>query len=594
MDDDLIELINTLKQIQKSNRFPNFIDYIQFPFFRNIESDQRINFNFPLTAFIGPNGSGKSSTLHAIYGCPEGYTPYEFWFSTLLDPISYYSVDGRKLRHSFFYGYKNEDNEELQVIKARIQRAGNQDYWETSRPIISAGMQEIPERRRNPPIKKKVLYFDFRSELSAFDKYFYYETPPSYLISRTKQDYLRNKSKKMKNLFEGKYGRVRSHGVDQNTDVETLDNNELKIISNILGRNYSEIKIIYHKLYHNWGYSIRLKTDFHNYSEAFAGSGEMAVIRLVHGVSNTEAGSLILLDEPEVSLHPGAQIRLKYFILNEIKSHKHQIIISTHSPTLIKDLPKEAIKVFSQNLDTGKIIIKEDILPEEAFYFIGQEISDKINIVVEDKLSQKILNRILLKLGEEVSSRFVIKFIPGGATVIQQHIAVYSNTNIEKSFFVFDGDQKKVAELFDTATLSEANKTLDYLKRTIKEQTGVDIKFYPDYGVAGINQEQLIQMMILYLKYYKNHVFYLPLSQPEDIIWSEEVIRQKFSSTDYENNIERIRGLTATKDRIYESAKVIFGSDKHIDALEDIFIKEWIDKEDNNYQHITNIFYQIK
>jgi len=52
--------------------------------------------------------------------------------------------------------------------------------------------------------------------------------------------------------------------------------------------------------------------------------------------------------------------------------------------------------------------------------------------------------------------------------------------------------------------------------------------------------------------------------------------------------------LTATKDRIYESAKVIFGSDKHIDALEDIFIKEWIDKEDNNYQHITNIFYQIK
>ena len=67
----------------------------------------------------------------------------------------------------------------------------------------------------------------------------------------------------------------------------------------------------------------------------------------------------------------------------------------------------------------------------------------KINIIVEDKLSKRILDRILLKLGEEVGNRFVIKFIPGGAAVIQQNITVYSNTSIEKSFFVFDGDQKR-------------------------------------------------------------------------------------------------------------------------------------------------------
>ena len=100
----------------------------------------------------------------------------------------------------------------------------------------------------------------------------------------------------MKNLFLGKYRKVVSLGVEQNRYLETLNNNELEIISNILGRDYSEIKIIFHKLYHNWGYSILLKTDFHNYSEAFAGSGEMAVIRLVHGVLNTEPASLILRD----------------------------------------------------------------------------------------------------------------------------------------------------------------------------------------------------------------------------------------------------------------------------------------------------------
>lgn len=492
MDDKILKLIGSIKRIKNANQLPNYIDYIQFPFFHNIELDQRITFDFPLTAFIGPNGSGKSSTLHALYGSPEGKTPYDFWFSTSLDPIAYYSTDGRKLRHSFFYAYRNEDGEELQVIKARIQREDNPDYWETSRPIMSAGMNEIPDGRRNPPIKKNVVYFDFRSELSSFDKYFYYETPPSHLRSRTKQDYLRNRSRKLNNLFLEFYNLATSHGVEQNKKLEKLGEEELNEVSFILNKKYFEIKILLHKLFHNWGYSIRVKTDFHKYSEAFAGSGEISIIRLVHKLSQAEEGSLILLDEPEVSLHPGAQKRLKYFLLDQIKKKKHQIIISTHSPTLISDLPKEAIKVFYQKMDTGRFIIKEKVPPEEAFYFIGQEINDKIKVIVEDILCLKILQRVLLKLGDEVYNRFVVRFNAGGASVLQQQIVVYSNANIEKSFFLFDGDQKKTEVLFDINQLLDSQKTVEYLKSKILLQTGVDIKFYPDGGTEGANQAQII------------------------------------------------------------------------------------------------------
>ena len=593
MVNELSDLVNTLWQIKNASQLPNYIDYIQFPFFHNIELDQRINFDFPFTAFIGPNGSGKSSTLHALYGCPEGKTPYDFWFSTSLDPVEYFSNDGRRLRHSFFYGYKDANQDELQVIKARIRREDNPDYWETSRPIISAGMREIPEGKRNPPIEKKVVYFDFRSELSAFDKYFYYETPPSYLRSRTKQDYLRNRSKRLKNLFDGKYRNFKSNGVDQNKDVEDLNSDELGIISSLLGRNYSEIKIIFHKLFHNWGYSIRIQNNYHKYSEAFAGSGEMAIIRLVHGLAKAENGSLILLDEPEVSLHPGAQRKLKYFLLEQIKGKKHQIIISTHSPVLIAGLPKEAIKVFSQKLDTGRFIIKENILPEEAFYFIGQEIDDKINIIVEDRLSRKILSRILSKLGEEVGNRFEVKFIPGGSSVLQQYISVYSNANIEKTFFVFDGDQKKVEEFFDVTLLPDVNKTIDYLKGIIKNQTGVDIKFYPDSGAEGSNQNQLIEMMISYLRYYRKHVFYLPQSIPEDIIWSEEILQQKLKSEDFDSSIESIRSQLDNKKRIFEAAKILFGIENQ-PAMEDILIKEWLDKEDDNYEIIKDTIISVE
>ena len=41
-----------------------------------------------MTVLIGKNGSGKSSTLHALFGAPQGYTCSDFWFSTDVDPIA--------------------------------------------------------------------------------------------------------------------------------------------------------------------------------------------------------------------------------------------------------------------------------------------------------------------------------------------------------------------------------------------------------------------------------------------------------------------------------------------------------------------------
>ena len=54
MESELAALIETVWRIKRANQRLNYIDYIQFPFFHNIELDQRINFEFPFTAFIGP------------------------------------------------------------------------------------------------------------------------------------------------------------------------------------------------------------------------------------------------------------------------------------------------------------------------------------------------------------------------------------------------------------------------------------------------------------------------------------------------------------------------------------------------------------
>ena len=47
--------------------FENYIEYIDFPFYKNLIPHSKITFEFPLTVLVGKNGGGKSSTLHALF-----------------------------------------------------------------------------------------------------------------------------------------------------------------------------------------------------------------------------------------------------------------------------------------------------------------------------------------------------------------------------------------------------------------------------------------------------------------------------------------------------------------------------------------------
>lgn len=113
------DLIKKNRSAYKSRQFYKYIEYIRFPLFKNLEEDTRIDFNFPLTAFVGPNGSGKSSTLHGLYGAPQGRSPGDYWFETDIDPITPQKRDDNK-RPSLVYGYFKNQGNLLEALKVRI------------------------------------------------------------------------------------------------------------------------------------------------------------------------------------------------------------------------------------------------------------------------------------------------------------------------------------------------------------------------------------------------------------------------------------------------------------------------------------------
>lgn len=578
----------------RRNIFKNYIEYIRFPYYKNFSKNLKINFTFPITFLVGANGTGKSSLLHALYGSPKGKSVGDFWFTTDLDPIK----DMQNNRHCFIYGYiTHKTKTQIEVLKSRINRPDNPDYWEPARPNISYGMEkflggydlEEASKTRWNAIEKKTHYLDFRYELSAYDKYFYFGLKPNSHTMKSKQDLIRKFSKRLKMSY--KYNIETTYYNQKSYKPTSLTEKELKIISNILGKNYTKALILKHNFYDKSnGFSILYETDYKEYSEAFAGSGETAVVKLVHDLNKVEDHSLILLDEPETSLHPGAQKKLINYLLSVIKEKKIQVVVSTHSPDIIENMPKESIKVFYTNPKTNVTDIIEGVLPQEAFLHLGHSITNKKTIIVEDILAKKILEKTLEKIGG--IELFEIKYFPGGESRLKQEFMnVYSKEESKKHFIIFDGDQRK--DSIDVSKLSEADKILATLNQKIIEIVGEPIKFNVDGSDGNGREDQKIDLMIKYIKYHRENIFYLPKEIPEEIIWNEDVL----DKTDIEEDKkEIIKSEDNMKNKFNLFALYMFDNDSSTgqNSAYDYFLLRWIKNENTDFEFIKNMLNEIK
>ncbi len=579
--------IDDIKKMKAKGIFKKYIEYIAFPYYKNLVPGTKINFDFPITILVGKNGSGKSSTLHALYGAPYWKSCSDFWFSTEVDPIE---ETGGAGRNRFFYGYKEDkDSEVKEVMKTRMRRGSktkeeDPDYWETSKPIKKDGMVA---QTRNDPVKKNVVYLDFRAEVSAFDKIFHFSRGD---ISK-KKDLLRKRSKYLNRLFNGEAMRFPGVPDEKVGTVNELDDKVKQKISFILGKEYVSIKVAEHSLFKNPGTSIYVKTKLSSrYSEANAGSGEVAVIQLVKKIEESEEYSLILLDEPEVSIHPGAQEKLKAYLIDATKRKKLQVVISSHSPILIRDMPSEAIKLYITN-PQGQFEVKENVDYREAFYDLEDCVSDKKIIFCEDFAAKNIVEKVLERMDK--SQYFDVEFNPGGEkTLLTKYLPTFITHDFfkERVFLVLDGDMQTGYVYNEDALTVKQENDVSYLKRCVNEAYGVEIQAYVDGGQCGKREDQEIKAYKQYLRYYRDSVFYLP----DEAIPEKILLDSKYAKKQYENIVN---STSVTNENAKEIFAMIseedYGNREHINDLIEKISYKWSKEENSNKKYIEDILNEI-
>ena len=454
----------TLKRILNSGKLEPYIRHIRFPQYRNLTPMLEIDFTHPITALIGPNGTNKTAILRALQGCPDQTSVGMSWFSTNLDPIN----DGHRFVHGY---YSNGFGKTVEAIKMRISAKGaksahrriDRDYFEPSRPILSAGMEPMPSNEEYPEsspdrtqtrwkaIDKKVLYLDFRTEVSAFDKYFHHGPVENDASTQQRKDRIRQWSGRLALAFENSL-KSDEYFTKERILTSPFDasQSELDAISDILGRKYDRIRFVRHNYFHppglnSPGWTVRMSSGGLRYSEAFAGSGEYAVAMIVHRISNAEECSLILLDEPEVSLHPRAQKVLLTFLADQVKRKKHQIIFASHSPDMIRSLPPDAIKVLDLNPTTNKVFLTSTMTnAHDAFVRLGIAPTNRLTIHVEDDLAEMIILRALRPLSPETLSQLRITILGGASKILQQFVPAMAKSQETKVLVILDGDQDRL------------------------------------------------------------------------------------------------------------------------------------------------------
>ena len=553
------ELVKSIQQDFNNGQFNKFIYDATFPNFKKIKPFTKVEFKFPLTVLVGANGGGKSTILHALWGMPLSYSTNRFWFSTPIDPISEESAGKPNIPRYWYTHYVKEIGQRVQTRKVKGKKSNG--YWEPSRPATHDGMVEMPPQNgtnkvfmsksgdRWTAVQKTPHYINTKSETSAFDRFFYHTELTKI---NEKQDYFIWRSSRLRKAMHNNWSAINVGGGKFSIESINIPPEHLKIINRILGKQYKSARKILHDLFdRNKSPSVIFETESHTYSESFAGSGELAVVNLVLRVENLKDFDLLLIDEPETSLHPGAQKELLRYLLQKTKEKKLQIVIATHSPTFVGLLPEEALVVLEETAEGTSV--NPRATKSSAFYRLGQPDPNKINILTEDKLLLAYLERTKEYLPKEIQGRISLNAVITGTSEMLSHQVPAYMVSDTKVIMILDGDQQPFIDLVAKNPNQLSPEELRKFEDDLKEKCRVTI--------VGSNSD-----VPGYMRWCKQHVIAIQEVCAEQIFLTllcpKSATTEKLTNNKYKDKVRKAlydRGDEDNADAQYVLFKAMLG-----------------------------------
>jgi predicted ATPase len=217
-----------------------------------------------------------------------------------------------------------------------------------------------------------------------------------------------------------------------------LDEDSLGRLSQITGREYEVAKMAYLECDKCRPVPV-LGQGGNVYSGWHQGNGETILAELMQ--LEIPQYSIVLIDEVESSLHPRFQRRLMRDLARLALQRELQIVLTTHSPYILDELPVEARAQITQTSEGKRIMY--GISPEFAMSAMDDVPHYECDLYMEDERAERMVLEIMAERSASRDTVLRCKTTKFGAASVGQALGIMKSQNrFGRPTFVFlDGDQ---------------------------------------------------------------------------------------------------------------------------------------------------------
>ncbi|SCX24888.1 ATP-dependent nuclease [Mycolicibacterium fluoranthenivorans] len=357
--------------------WPLFLTAIQIDGLRGWRGES-VEFRYPVVAIAGANGAGKSTVLKAAasaYRAPAGSTALTYYPDDFFPKTPWDEVSGVNLTFTLRQG--------ATTVTMTVRKPTHRWRGATER-------------------KARATYFLDISRIQ----------PANTQIG---------------------YGRTAQEVISRGT-TESLTAQQVSQLSRSLGRTYETARVDRSK-----DKQIGVVTQAGvAYSNFHQGAGEDSVLDMISLLGTVPDKSLVVIDEVEASLHPMAQRGLMTELLRLAVDKKLQIILSTHSPYILDQLPPLARVFISVDRDGGRKILY-GVSTDFALNQMDDERHEELDIYCEDDEAAYAIERVIATGAPSLLSRVRITGVGPASTVMA--LATITDKLPRPGICVVDGEQ---------------------------------------------------------------------------------------------------------------------------------------------------------
>ena len=215
----------------------------------------------------------------------------------------------------------------------------------------------------------------------------------------------------------------------------SFESNRVQRLSEVLGRHYDDARKARTDIDPTRPVPVVTKQGI-SYSGYHQGAGETTVFEFLE--ADLPKYGLILIDEIESSLHPRSQRRLIRALAEICRERELQIILTTHSPIILDELPLEARLYVMETAGTRQVI--SSVSPQFAMTKMDDKSYPECDLFVEDSAANAMLGEILAFHAKNIFPRCQI--IPYGAASVGYALGQMIDKFPRPSCVYVDGDMK--------------------------------------------------------------------------------------------------------------------------------------------------------